>query len=114
MPPSDAGTPEAPAEELGLVTAPTDDGEARQRRLDTVRRSTKTWTGQLVDLTGRNNLLYYRDLKVGTLPLDECQRQTIYNALAGKAILLSRLFPGEEECADAIKRARSVRNKANA
>jgi hypothetical protein len=23
----------------------------------------KTWTGQLVDLGGRNNLLYYRDLK---------------------------------------------------
>src|SRR3954452_13410249 len=83
-------------------------------RQEAVGRAVKTWTGQLVDLTGRNNLLYYRDLKVGTLPLDECQRQAIYNALANKAVLLSRLFPGEEEGADAIKRARSVRNKANA
>ena len=39
-------------------------------RLEAVRRATTAWTGQLVDLTGRNSLLYYRDLKVGTLPLD--------------------------------------------
>jgi very-short-patch-repair endonuclease/DNA polymerase III delta prime subunit len=83
-------------------------------RLEAVRRATKTWTGQLVDLTGRNNLLYYRDLKVGTLPLDSSSRPLIYSALAGRPALLSKLFPEEEELEDALKRARSVRNKANA
>jgi very-short-patch-repair endonuclease len=67
-----------------------------------------------VDLTGRNNLLYYRDLKAGTLPLDLSPRQPIYDALAGRSVLLSKLFPGQEDLEDALKRARSVRNKANA
>ena len=53
-------------------------------RLEAVRRTTMAWTGQLVDLTGRNSLLYYRDLKVGTLPLDSSPRQLIYNVLAGR------------------------------
>ena len=39
-------------------------------RLGVVCKAANAWTGQLVDLTGRNSLLYYRDLKVGTLPLD--------------------------------------------
>lgn len=82
--------------------------------MEAVRRATKTWTGQLVDLTGRNNLLYYRDLKVGTLPLDACPRSVIHSALAGKAVLLSKLFPDGEGFEDALKRARSVRNKAAA
>ncbi|MDP1806156.1 MAG: hypothetical protein Q8K72_13375 [Acidimicrobiales bacterium] len=34
-----------------------------------VAKSVKTWTGDLVDLGGRNTLLYYRDLKQGTLDL---------------------------------------------
>lgn len=83
-------------------------------RLEAVRRATKTWTGQLVDLTGRNNLLYYRDLKVGSLPLDSAPRQLIYRALTGHPVLLSRLFVDEEGREDAFKRARAVRNKANA
>ena len=40
------------------------------KRWELIQRASRSWTGQLVDLTGRNNLLYYRDLKVGTLPLD--------------------------------------------
>ena len=97
--------------ELETATAGQTDDSGR---LEAVRRATKTWTGQLVDLTGRNNLLYYRDLKVGALPLDSSPRQLIYNALAGRPVLLSKLFPEEEALEDALKRARSVRNKANA
>jgi hypothetical protein len=50
-------------------------------RLAAVRKANKTWTGQLVDLTGRNNLLYFRDLKVGTLPLDAASHRLLYDAL---------------------------------
>ena len=89
-------------------------GEGERQRIEAVQRATKAWTGQLVDLTGRNNLLYYRDLKVGSLPLDASPRELIYRALAGRAVLLSKLFPDEENRENALKRARSVRNKANA
>ena len=57
---------------------------AAASRVEAVRRATTMWTGQLVDLTGRNSLLYYRDLKVGTLPLDSSPRQLIYAVLAGR------------------------------
>lgn len=87
------------------------DREARSQRIE---RASKMWTGQLVDLTGRNNLLYFRDLKVGSLPLDPCPTGPLFAALQGKSVLLSTLFAGEEELKDAVKRARAVRNKANA
>jgi very-short-patch-repair endonuclease len=83
-------------------------------RVEAVERATKTWTGQLVDLTGRNNLLYYRDLKVGTLPLDSASRQLIFDALVGRSVTISKLFPEEEALADALKRARTVNNKSRA
>lgn len=38
-------------------------------RVAQVRAAVQTWTGHLIDLGGRNQLLYYRDLKVGTLDL---------------------------------------------
>ena len=83
-------------------------------RLGVVGKAANAWTGQLVDLTGRNSLLYYRDLNVGTLPLDSCPRELIYSVLAGRPVLLSTLFPDESGLKDGLKRARSVRNKANA
>lgn len=92
------------------VASPEDRGARSQH----VKQASKAWTGQLVDLTGRNNLLYYRDLKVGSLPLDSCPSALLFAALQGRPVLLSKLFKEEEECGDAIKRARAVRNKANA
>jgi very-short-patch-repair endonuclease len=88
--------------------------EKQAARSRHVERASKTWTGQLVDLTGRNNLLYYRDLKVGSLPLDHCPVELIFKALQGRPVLLSSLFEEEEGLSDAVKRARAVRNKANA
>lgn len=84
------------------------------RRLDLVQRAIAVWTGQLVDLTGRNNLLYYRDLKRGTLSLDASPRHLIYSALAGRPVRLSKLFLEEEALEDALRRTRAVKNKANA
>jgi very-short-patch-repair endonuclease len=93
--------------------APTHDATTGAR-FAAVRRAAAAWTGQLVDLTGRNSLLYYSDLKVGTLPLDSSPRQLIYSVLAGRPSTLSKLFPDQSALADAVKRARSVRNKGNA
>jgi hypothetical protein len=34
-----------------------------------VRKASETWISRLIDLSRRNNLLYFRDLKTGTLDL---------------------------------------------
>jgi very-short-patch-repair endonuclease len=83
-----------------------------QGRRDAVERAVKLWTGQLVDLTARNNLLYFRDLKVGTLDLGAVPTRLLFDVLAGKTVAISRLFPDEEARKDAVRRARAVRNRA--
>ena len=40
-----------------------------ERRAATVRRASDVWQRQLVDLSGRNRLLYYRDQQLGTIDL---------------------------------------------
>jgi hypothetical protein len=87
-------------------------GEVEHERARLLRRQVKFWTGQLVDLSGRNNLLYYHDLKRGTLDLTEAASERVEEVLAGKVVSLSRLFPSEEIRADAARRARTIRNKA--
>ena len=68
------------------------------------------WTGQLVDLGGRNTLLYYRDLKQGTLALDEA------DPVAAGACRLSHRPAIESvrgrEPGRRARRARTVRAKA--
>jgi hypothetical protein len=81
-------------------------------RSEAVERATKVWAGQLVDLTARNNLLYFRDLKVGTLSLDGVAPASLADVLAGRTVSLSRLFPDADTRADALKRARAVRSRA--
>ena len=68
--------------------------------------------GQLVDLTARNNLLYYRDLKVGTLALGDVSADLLTGLLAGRTIVLSSMFPDADAKAAAVRRARAVRNRA--
>jgi hypothetical protein len=81
-------------------------------RAEAIARAVRVWTGQLVDLTGRNNLLYYRDLKVGTLDLAGVAPELLFDVLGGKSIALSRLFGEEGARTDAVRRARAVRNRA--
>jgi hypothetical protein len=72
----------------------------------------RRWSEQLIDVAGRNALLHFRDLKAGTLDLagaDETARAAVY---AGRTVALARLFPDPVAHADAVKRARTIRNKA--
>jgi very-short-patch-repair endonuclease len=91
-----------------MGTQDTDIGERSQA----LQRAVKVWSGQLVDLTARNNLLYFRDLKVGTLDLGELPQDKLFALLAGRSMQLSRLFTDEEQRAAAVRRARTVRNRA--
>lgn len=81
-------------------------------REDALQAASAVWTGQLVDLTARNNLLFYKDLKVGTLDLSDVEDRHLFDVLAGRTVRLTRLFPGEDERANAVRRARAVRNRA--
>ena len=82
--------------------------------LELVERAKEVWKGQLVDLGGRNTLLYYRDLKVGTLDLGPdfgANDVRVDELLSSRPVALSDIF-GEERRPDAAKRARTIRAKA--
>ncbi len=93
-------------------------------RIRLLRRAVETWKGQLVDVGGRNTLLYYRDLKQGTLDLsaDGVSVAAVHRLLAAETVRLSDLFPAAPADAEAsgagtrlgaaAKRARTIRAKA--
>lgn len=89
-----------------------DDSPSSERRRGLVRRALDAWKKQLVDLGGRNNLLYYRHLKVGTLDLTACDPVHLQTLLEGRSVTLSKLFPDPERLEDARGRARAIHKKA--
>ena len=81
-------------------------------RSDLVREASAIWANQLIDVGGRNNLLFYRDLRAGTLDLTAVDPLAIDALLAGRAVRLSSLFPLEPQRRDAMNRARTIHAKA--
>jgi very-short-patch-repair endonuclease len=95
------------------VTAenPSRDEAVAARRAQQVTDAVETWSGQLIDLGGRNQLLYYRDLKVGTLDLGDADPVAVDALMDGRTVALSRLFT-PELLTERAKRARAIRNKS--
>lgn len=67
-------------------------------RLAAVDKARHQWIGRLVDLSRRNNLLYFRDLKVGTLDLTGVAPDVMRDLLqsgrsTGDGVSLVELFP---------------------
>ena len=88
------------------------DRSAERRTL--IDRAVRTWTGELIDLGGRNTLLYYRDLKQGTLdvgPSSPANDVAVEQLLSSRTMRLSTLF-GETAVNSAARRARAVKAKA--
>ncbi len=69
------------------------------------------WTDQLMDVSGRNQLLFYRDLKVGTLDLGDADPSALDALLRGRKSSITRLFD-PMVVPDRLKRARAIRNKS--
>ena len=67
------------------------------------------WKRNLIDLGGRNTLLYFRPLRRGTLDLSD---QDTRSLLAGRRVRLSALFPDSITQVDAARRTRAIRAKA--
>ena len=80
-----------------------------------VEAAVTEWTAQLVDLSGRNNLLYFRDLRQGTLDLSPgsgVEDAAVSELLAGAKVRLSQLVVADGLAA-AAGRVRRIRAKAN-
>jgi hypothetical protein len=99
---------------MTLDPPPPPDGADAARRRSIVERAAAVWSSQVVDLGGRNTLLYYRDLRVGTLdltPSPTVDATGVRMLLMGRAVRLSQLLVPEELAANA-KRARTIAAKA--
>ena len=83
-----------------------------RQRASQVQAATQAWTGQLIDLGGRNTLLFYRDLKLGTLDLAAGDEVVLAALFEGRTVALSHLVTDEEAFGQARRRARTIRNKA--
>jgi hypothetical protein len=84
-------------------------------RVQAVARAVKAWTDQLIDRSARNNLLFFRDQKVGTLDLTKAPPRPVFDVLAGRSRNLAHLFPADEDArSDAARRSRTIHNKAQA
>ena len=89
-------------------------------RVEHVRRAAQLWAGQLTDVSGRNRLLYYRPLKLGTLDLggsNDATLQRLLTSRLGRGVSLRALFSdasteSEDAADDAVRRARAVSRKA--
>lgn len=81
-------------------------------RADRVGAAVKTWQRTLVDLGGRNTLLWYRDLPSGTLDLTTAHPGGVSMLLAGRRTRLSDLVREPAAFEEARRRARAIRSKA--
>ncbi|EWS99616.1 DNA helicase [Intrasporangium oryzae NRRL B-24470] len=81
-------------------------------RAERVAAAVKSWQRTLVDLGGRNTLLWYRDLPAGTLDLTTAHPGGVSKLLAGKPTRLSELVREPAALDDAKRRARAIRAKA--
>ena len=75
-------------------------------RIEAVRRAIQRWKKDLVDTSGRNRLVRYRDLKRSTLDLTPgrasgLDARVLDRLLAGRSISLSDLFPDAPDEFDA-------------
>ena len=83
------------------------------RRVEIVRRAAERWRERLIDVSGRNRLLNYRDLKVGTMDLtpgaeSRVSGRSIDALLSGKAIYLNDIFEDSWQLSTRTARARGT------
>ena len=90
-------------------TGPAPDADPRITR---VRPPRAAWTRHLVDLGGRNTLLWYRDLPTGTLDLTTAHPGGVASMMAGRLTRLSDLVREPAALEDARRRARAIAAKS--
>ena len=96
---------------LGSGTLPGVAERPTGRRAGLVQKAVAGWKNALIDLGGRNNLLHYRDLQVGTLDLSAADGDAARGLLRGKATRVSTLFTDGEQRDQVLRRLRTIHNK---
>ena len=81
---------------------------ADEDRRQAVRDAAAVWQRHLVDLGGRNTLLWYRDLPTGTLDLTTAHPGGVAMLLAGKPTKLSDLVREPAALDEARRRSRAI------
>ena len=66
-------------------------------RRHVVEKARQVWIRKLIDLSRRNNLLYYRPLKTGTLDLSSAPAEILRELLVGESVPASKLLPDLED-----------------
>lgn len=85
--------------------------EISEKRKQSVEKARQAWIRKLIDLSRRNNLLYYRSLKWGTLSLSLENGERWVALLRGEAVSLRSLVAnGSEE--DLVLKALAIWRKA--
>jgi very-short-patch-repair endonuclease len=84
---------------------------ASSSRIAAVDRARAAWISRLIDLSQRNNLLYYRPLKVGTLDLTMADNEVLAELLSGKSVGLKKLLP-QADPAQTLAQAKEIARKA--
>jgi hypothetical protein len=68
--------------------------EARRQKVESARQA---WIRKLIDLSRRNNLLYFRPLKTGTLELSSSPSEKLRDLLVGESVPAAKLLPDVED-----------------
>lgn len=85
------------------------------RRREAVDRARQGWVRKLIDLSRRNNLLYYRSLKTGTLDLSSADSTGMATLLTGaEPVAIAKLLPnGRDDSITSLLREIARRAQAN-
>src|ERR1700730_5961397 len=87
---------------------------AKSERLMQVAAAVAEWRAALINVDANNRLLYYKDLKVGTLDLADADLVGREQLRRGQAVRLGRLFPDPTRLSIAQRSVRQIANKAGA
>ena len=93
-----------------MATLVTQIPEARRALVDTARQQ---WIRKLIDPSRRNNLLYFRQLKKGTLDLSDASGELLANFFAGESVPVAKLFEEAPSQIDSALREISRRAVSN-
>ncbi|MGL5817559.1 MAG: AAA domain-containing protein [Phycicoccus sp.] len=110
--PRPSGSPPSDGDDSQLRAGPATEAGAGDARTERVAAARAAWTRHLVDLGGRNTLLWYRDLPSGTLDLSAAHPAGLAQLLAGRATRLAELVREPTALEDARRRARVVAAKS--
>ena len=102
----------APVQGAAAATAAFAGAADEDPRATRVAAARAAWTRHLVDLGGRNTLLWYRDLPTGTLDLTTAHPGGLAMLLSGRPTKLSDLVREPDALAEARRRTRAIAAKS--